>query len=78
MTESNLDTKRWCYPGDTVSTVKPMSEFAGSHAGSHLNAICDTAEACAEANNLIAAGRWKVTRCGTCQQRVESCQCPGR
>ena len=67
--------QRWCSRGDTISTVRPMSEFAGQQAGQHLNAICATPESCAEANDLIAAGRWRVSRCGRCENVVEECQC---
>lgn len=43
----------------------------------HLHAICDTPEACEEANNLIAIGRWRVSRCGKCGEKVEECGCKG-
>lgn len=67
--------RRWCSRGDTISTVRPMSEYAGKRAGQHLHAICKTPESCAEANDLIAAGRWRVSRCGRCGNAVEDCQC---
>lgn len=66
---------RWCSRGDTISTVRPMSEYAGPFSGCHPSAICDTPESCAEANSLIAAGRWRVSRCGRCGKPVESCRC---
>lgn len=67
--------QRWCARGDTISTVRPMSDMAGSYAHQHLHAICPTLESCAEANELIAAGRWRVSRCGRCENTVEDCQC---
>ena len=70
-----IDRKRWCYRGDTITTVKPMSEYAGPNAGLHLNVICDAPESCAYANDLIAEGTWRVSRCGRCKQAVESCEC---
>ena len=66
---------RQCKIGDTVSTVRPMSEFAGGFAGSHLAVTCDTQAACDEANHLIGIGRWRVSSCGKCSELVETCQC---
>lgn len=55
----NTVRHRWCSVGDTISTVRPMSEYDRQRPGQHLHAICDTPESCAEANDLIAAGRWR-------------------
>lgn len=66
---------RWCRRGDTICTVKPLSEYAGQNALQYMHAICPTPESCAEANDLIAAGRWRVSRCGQCNSLVESCLC---
>lgn len=66
---------RWCKRGDTISTVRLLSDMAGSYANQHLHAICKTPESCAEANDLIAAGRWRVSRCGQCENKVEECGC---
>ena len=68
---------RWCRRGDTIATVKPLSEFCGQMASQHLNAKCDTPESCAYANELIAAGRWRVAVCGSCGQQIEKCECDG-
>ena len=71
-----MSTKtRWASQGDTISTVKPFSQYAGQMAGGYLHAVLETPAACAEGNDLIAAGRWQVTRCGKCKQTVDSCQC---
>lgn len=68
---------RWCRLGDTIRTVKPMSEFDGLMPGQYLTAVCDTPEACAYANELIADGRWRVAVCGSCRQQIEKCECEG-
>lgn len=71
--------KRWCKCGDTISTVWPLSEYDGVRPNLHLNATCDTPESCAYANELIVAGRWRVSRCGTCGHEVgldNRCTCP--
>ena len=73
MTEANV--QRWCRRGDTISTVRPMIEHDGRAPNQHLHATCPTPESCAEANELIAAGRWRVSRCGQCEKTVETCQC---
>lgn len=73
--EQNQQRKRWCKRGDTVSTIRPQSEESGPFAGLHLQAICDTPKSCAYANVLILKGRWRVSRCGTCDTEVEQCQC---
>jgi len=70
-----LVIQRWCRRGDTISTVRPMSENDGRNPNQYLHATCPTAESCAEANELIAVGRWRVSRCGQCEKAVEECQC---
>lgn len=72
MTANNI---RWCKCGDTISTARPLSDMAGSHANHHIHAICETPESCAYANDLIAAGRWRVSICGQCKNKVEECGC---
>jgi len=66
---------RWCCQGDTISTVRPMSQYDGLRPNQHLHAIPNTPEACAEANELIMSGRWRVSRCGQCGKAVEECGC---
>jgi hypothetical protein len=61
---------RWCNRGDTISTTQPMHGD-----GSYLHARCVTAESCAMAQELILAGRWRVSRCGRCDELVEQCRC---
>ena len=64
---------RWCSRGDTISTVRPLSD------GDYCHAVIPSgpsgAEACAEANELIATGRWRVSVCGQCFDPVERCNC---
>lgn len=68
---------RWCRRGDTIMTVKPMSEFVNLLPNKYLTAMCGTPESCAYANLLIAAGTWRVAVCGSCGQQVEKCECDG-
>lgn len=70
MATETMKAVRWCKLGDTISTVRPLS-----HAKHYLHVICETPEACAYANELIAAGRWRVSRCGQCENKVEDCVC---
>jgi len=63
---------RWCARGDTIATVRPVSR------GQHIHVTCPTPESCAEANDLIAAGRWQVVRCGRCDTPVEACRCESK
>ena len=72
--ENVMETKtRWCSRRDTISTVTPMT--FGSFAGNKLRVVPVTAEACATANDLIAAGRWEVTDCGKCNLMIADCKC---
>ena len=66
-------TTRPCYRGDTICTVKPINY--GQDAGKLLYATCGTAESCAQANELIGKGSWKVFSCGKCSQVIENCKC---
>lgn len=60
---------RWCSIGDTITTVTPRG------GGLNLSVECDSPEMQQQANALIATGRWRVSRCGTCQKLVEQCEC---
>jgi len=51
-------TITFCSRGDTIETVEPV-QF-GSFAGNRLRVKVVTPEACAEANELIMRGRWRV------------------
>lgn len=64
---------RWCSVGDTISTTKRMS--TGTYAGDFMHVVICNSESCAEANNLIAAGRWEVSACGRCNMRIMDCCC---
>lgn len=61
---------RWCNRGDTISTTQPMHG-----GGRYLHNRCVTAESCAMAQELILTGRWRVSRCGRCDNLVEQCGC---
>ncbi len=66
---------RFCSRGDTVSTVKPLSQYDILNAGKNLDVVVETAEACAYANHLILKGTWRVSICGQCRSAVEACSC---
>ena len=66
---------RLCAVGDTVRTVRPMSEYDGRAPNQHLRARCTTEIGAIAANNLIRAGRWEVIHCGQCDKPVVDCRC---
>jgi hypothetical protein len=58
---------RWCSRGDTIATS--LTD------GRTMTATVPTPESCAEANHLIATGRWRLYQCGQCGKLVEGCTC---
>ena len=64
---------RPCRVGDTIECVRPIQ--TGPQAGQHLAIVPKTPKACAVANDLIAAGRWRVRDCGACEKPIGECRC---
>jgi hypothetical protein len=69
MEERDIARTRWCSRGDTIRTVRPTGN------GEYLHAVCPTPESCAQANELIASGRWMVSHCVRCDKSIEECRC---
>jgi hypothetical protein len=63
---------RFARRGDTIETVRRFSEIPGQRLKMRLN---DKDHAVWYANQLIAAGDWRVSRCGQCDKPVGKCQC---
>ena len=64
---------RWCSIGDTISTTR--KNVFGANAGNHLHVLICNNQSCAEANDLIESGRWAVSACGRCNNKIENCLC---
>lgn len=57
---------RWCSRGDTIASGTLRVRIPAGEEG---------AMACAQANEFIAAGRWRVSHCGWCDRDIEDCEC---